>query len=46
MTPEKRIDTLTDGLLLYGKPIVKTLDLFKNDFLKQFLSENFLFFFL
>ena len=38
MTPEKRIDTLTDGLLLYGKQTVKKLGLCKNDFLKQFLS--------
>ena len=28
MSPEKRIDTLTDGLLHYGKGIVKKLGLF------------------
>ena len=38
MIQEKRIDTLTDGLLLYGKQTVKKLGLRKNDFLKQFLS--------
>lgn len=41
MSPEKRIDTLTDGLLHYGKGIVKKLGLFNLIFHNSSLFFNY-----
>lgn len=41
MSPEKRIDTLTDGLLHYGKGIVKKLGLFNLIFHSSSLFFNY-----